>query len=253
MYLEFCSPEQPSLSGLDLLTDYLAWFFLLNDLPVGPEKRGQLAEARDVFHGKPSNGSLVATATAEFCQTIRERFSLDERARLERRLSDMLEALCWEAEQSTHRPPAPELFSIFREHTIADYPYLELWRLGEGLIVDTRHWPIFTELERINARIIYLTNDLLSSARDQRLDKLNTLFCLMNARRISLEQAGALLHHELYRLVECFASLADSVKREDETRASAVTYISFLGSNLEGNRLTMFALADRYRLAGSSR
>ncbi len=252
VYLEFCSPPQPSLSGLDLLTDYLSWFFLLNDLPVGEKKEQQLAAARDAFHGTAFDGSLVATATVEFCRTIRERFGRDARERLERRLSDVLEALCWEAGQIGDPPPPLELFHAYREHTIGDYPYIELWRLGEEFAVHPRHWPAFTELERLNTRIIYLTNDILSAARDKTLNKLNPLFCLMHERGVDLEEAKWLCNDELRILVERCVSLSEAVRREGDVGSSAKKYVDFLSSNLEGNRITTFTLTHRYGLSSQS-
>jgi len=160
-------------------------------------------------------------------------------------MAALLAAFAWEAEQAPWSTPPLATYRKYRRGTIAVYPYLEIWRLGEHVHPEPPAWPLLRTLEHLNVRIMYLTNDLFSSAREARLGKLNLLFLMMQKHHIDLGAAQTMVRHEIDHLISRFLLFRSSLDTVHLSEGTA-RYVDFLSSSLAGNQQALLVLRQRY-------
>jgi hypothetical protein len=157
----------------------------------------------------------------------------------------LLASFLWETERAADTPPVA-LYLKNREHTIAVYPYIELFRLAERVQPSQTVWPLLCALEKLCVEIIYLTNDILSVKRDLRKRNHNLVIGLARESEITygtaLSQVVVLLKHTTDKFLTAQNELLQTEVLDERTRR----YVDYLGSILEGNRLATVSLAARY-------
>ena len=139
------------------------------------------------------------------------------------------------------------MYYQYRQHTIAVYPYLEIWRLGEGVFLEEILRHDIGELENLNVRTMYLTNDIMSIEREVEKGKTNLLFCLARDYGISLEEASEIAKSELNATINQFLNRLKCLEKSREISPTVKRYVDFLGTSLEGNRASLETLKIRYQ------
>jgi hypothetical protein len=153
----------------------------------------------------------------------------------------MFEAFVWEIENSDSTPDA-ETYWRYREHFVAVYPYLELWRLALQLPLQVVS-PVMEQLERLSVEMTVLVNDLLSVRRDRQHGKHNLVFSLAKELDGSCELGAIEATRMLHARVVEFEQLRTGVDTSDSRLRD---YVSFLGAIPEGTRMAMMHLRARY-------
>lgn len=245
VFMQYCSPANVCDVGLALAAEYLMWFFAIDDMPDGAEKLSALTEVRLVLQGHPAKDDGLLKATLELRSRVLQTFGEIETARLFHLLDLLLASFLWETERAADTPPVA-LYRENREHTIAVYPYIELFRLAERVQPSQTVWPLVCVLEKLCVEIIYLTNDILSVRRDLRKRTHNLVIGIARESNVTYEaaflQVVSLLKHTTDKFIVAQNELLRTEALEDRTRK----YVDYLGSILEGNRLATVILAERY-------
>lgn len=245
VYLEYCSPCQVRQQGLELAATYLLWFFVINDMPDDSRKEAVLAATRATLHGHGQAEDLLQAATRKFREQTTRALNGKAPVRLLRYLDQMFDAFSWEIAQSGHAPPSVT-YRQYREHTVAVYPYIEIFRLCEGAHPDDHQAAELADIERMSVNLVYLINDLLSVRRDVRKHKLNLVQCVAQERGTTLVAAVAVVEEQLRCLASDFARACESFVKRACVSSNVLRYVEFLQSQLEGTRLATLVLHDRY-------
>jgi hypothetical protein len=153
----------------------------------------------------------------------------------------MFEAFVWEIENSDCTPDAGTYWR-HREHFVAVYPYLDLWRLALQLPLQMIS-PVVEQLEKLSVEMTVLVNDLLSVRRDRQQGKHNLVFSLAQELDGSSELGELEATRMLHARVAEFERLRTSVDTSDSRLRD---YVSFLGAIPEGTRVAMMELRERY-------
>ena len=154
----------------------------------------------------------------------------------------MFEAFAWEIEHADSIPDVATYWH-YRNHFVAVYPYLELWRLAMGVplreLAETGRG-----LERLSVELTVLVNDLLSVQRDTDERKHNLISSLARDLEGSVELALVEATRMLDTRVCEFERLQN---RLDLPADSALAhYVAFLSAVPEGTRQAMTELRKRY-------
>lgn len=244
-YMELCSFEHPSSTGLNLATEYLAWFLVLNDCTDTAERTVMIETAQRCIRDRNHDGTPMGRATQALLAHLWSHAGEQSCERLLTWLNQMLASTQWELSQ-TGTPIPFDLHQTHREHTIGVYPFLETWRLGENIAPDPQEWRTIERLEQLSVRIIFATNDLLSVRRDQKLGKLNGVVCLANEQRSALETAAEGISRRLLEDTSEFSAALTELQGPRQDPTPARRYAHFLATCAEGNRIALTELAERY-------
>jgi Terpene synthase family 2, C-terminal metal binding len=242
VYIEHCSPAEVGRGGMTAAAEFLLWFFALNDVPDGAEKREKLGAVKSILEGERVEAPPFTVATRRFRDGI---VAAHPDQRLRGHLDAMFSSFFWEIENLGRRPSAVE-YQGHREHTVAVYPYLDIYRASLGVPDESPLGSDLRELERLSVEIVYLVNDILSVARDHRKQKQNFVFSVAADRQITWEEAVPLAVAHLHHRVSAFVSLHQALWAASAGDARHHAYLSFLASYLEGNRVATLALRERY-------
>ncbi|HEY6725582.1 MAG TPA: chemotaxis protein CheW [Polyangiaceae bacterium] len=252
-YARYCSAPKPTRRGIELATEYLAWFLCLNDLPSDDYKRSTLRDVRGVCQGNDPLPRPESRATQNFLTRLAAELPGVALDRFRRRMLAMFDAFEWEAEwlQRGRGVPALDEYLVQREHLIAHFPYIELWRLTEGAEIEgPEAWEALERVEAANTRVIFWVNDILSTERDARKGKINLVECIAQEegcpRATALEHA----HQRLEQAVGAYVEERACLLRFTVRGAGIERHVQFLDSVLEGNRVATVALHDRFWGAG---
>ena len=256
VYTNFCSFQSPAQKSIKLIAEYLAWFFMLNDFPNNSDKLALLHDVREALQFSHSGDGLkdlhspnahpLLLATYCLRNNILSSLGGNDFSRLACRLDDLIASFCWEVGQVGNVPDT-DIYYQYRQHTIAVYPYLEIWRLGEGVFPEDILWYDIVELEHLNVKIMYLTNDIMSIEREVKKGKTNLLFCLARDYGISLEEASEIAKSELNTTINRFLKRSKCLEKSREISPTVKRYVDFLGTSLEGNRASLETLKIRYQ------
>lgn len=251
-YVQYCFTPVPSRAALELATDYVAWVLAFNDLPSSPHKAGILRSALAALrHGAGDEGVPHVKATLDLRQAALSHWP-GRTERLLARLGALLECSIWEIEvgepslQAGSVPSAAD-YLHHRQHTIAHNPFMEMWRLEANVDPVSALWPAVERLEELDTAIIYLTNDIVSVARDIRKNKLNLVFFLAREHHVSLERAAEMTVQKLRQAAAELGALSARVTVSDLSDSRVEGYVRFLISAVEGNRAAILSLKARYR------
>ena len=245
VFMQYCSPASACDVGLALAAEYLMWFFAIDDMPDGLEKLSVLTEIRLVLQGHPSRDDSLLKATFDLRSRVLHAFGEVETGRFFRSLDLLLAAFLWETERAVDTPPVT-LYRKNREHTIAVYPYIELFRLAERAQPSQTVWPLLCALEKLCVEIIYLTNDVLSVKRDLRKKNHNLVISLACESEVTYEEALSQAISLLKRATDEFLVAQNEILRTEALEERTRKYVDYLGNISEGNRLATVILAERY-------
>lgn len=240
-YTRFCAPFEPSMTGIDLAVEYLLWFFTVDDLPDDARRIPMLNEVRQVLAGANGESNALLCATVGLRDRLIDRLAGNDTRRLFQAFDGLLASCIWEAERAG-QIPSVEQYWRNRAHTIAGYPYLELFRLTEN----ARTSPAIEELTHLCVEVIWVTNDILSVKRDVRKGDHNLVVSLAGEERISYAAACARAVHLLYESIAAFQVRQDRILADDSLDANTRRHVDFLGTILAGNRMATMSLAERY-------
>jgi len=242
VYIEHCSPEDVPREGMTAAAEFLLWFFALNDVPDGAEKRAALGAVRSILHGEDVEAPPFTVATRRFRDGI---IAAHPDRRLPGHLDAMFASFFWEIENLGRRPSAAE-HEQNREHTVAVYPYVDIYRRSLGVPDESPLGEALADLERRSVEIVYLVNDILSVARDHRKQKQNFVFSLAADRGLTWALAVPLAVAHLRDRIAEFTARQRALLASSGCDARHRAYLSFLGSYLEGTRVATLALQGRY-------
>lgn len=249
-YARHCSAPSPTPAGIELGAEYLAWFLCINDLPPDEYKRSMLREVKSLLQGKVYASYPEAEATRGFLDRVECRVGDRNISRFRRRVLEMIDAFEWEVDwlqTSPRRIPTTDAYLRWRQHLIAHYPYVELWRLTENVEVNRpRVWAALERVETANTQVILWVNDVLSIARDERKGKINLVACIASGQGCSPEAALCQAQSRLDQCVVDYRNARDALRSIASESAGIARHIRFLDSVLEGNRAATVELHDRF-------
>lgn len=243
VYVEYCSAAGTDVVTVNMAAEFLMWFFALNDIADGPRKGELLSSVLSIFRGEEAEAPPVTTATRLFRHRTTATWS--DTRRLRATIEKMFASFFWEIEHVGQTPPA-RAYQNNREHTVAVYPYMNIFRLGLGISSQTEPWPDLEVLEQLSVEIIYLVNDILSVARDHRKNKQNFVFSLASDHGIAWDAAVPRAVNHLFDRIARFRAVSERLLSEPTLDEPHRKYVAFLASYLEGNRVATFELKKRY-------
>lgn len=245
VFMQHCSPRGANDTGLDLATDYLLWFFALDDMPEGQQKHEVLTAVRAIIGGSVAPKSSIDRATHDLCTKMREQLSGLETTRLFDFMDALITSFIWETERAERMPPI-DLYRKNREHTIAVYPYLEMFRLTAGASPSEEEWPKIRELERLCVVGVYLTNDILSVKRDLKKSNHNLVLAIIEELGVAYSESLHRVSVMLEQSITDFLALRAAVLGRAGLSATVIDYIEYLGTMIEGNRAATLLCAQRF-------
>ncbi len=243
-YVDFCAPRDAPDTGVTLLAHFVACFFAFNDITSDTTRLEALKSGRAALAAVGSADLPEAAATAELRALVIRTWGEAKAARLLRSIDQMLGAFEWEVGK-TSLPISTAEYLRNREHTIGNYPFIELWRLSLEADPSPEAWAQVESLERLATRLVFTTNDLLSIERDQRKKKLNLVLLLAREQQLSTEEASERISAEFWTLLDHFTEEWHRTRALMHDRPSLV-YVDYLAALLEGNRAATAALTDRF-------
>lgn len=248
-YARHCSAATPTQRGIELATEYLAWFLCLNDLPPDEYKQSTLRDVRSICEGNEPLPRPESRATRAFLSRLAAELPGVALDRFRRRMFAMFDAFEWEAEwlRQGRRIPTIEEYLTQREHLIAHYPYMELWRLTEGVELEGPEvWATLERVETANTRVIFWVNDILSTERDARKGKINLVACIAQEEGCTQSMAVERAHQRLDQATAAYVEERAQLMRFAARGVGIERHVRFLDSVLEGNRVATVALHDRF-------
>jgi len=188
--------------ALQLVADWLAWFFIRDDYwdDVGLGRKPDEIERLDtqllavLHHGMAGpRAEPLAGALADLWQRTRQVTSSRWQARFVSNLEAFFQAGRWEAANRVQADvPSVLTYIAMRPFTGGLYAYLDLydWTERIDLPAFTREHPAMVRLRLLANHIVCWTNDLLSFAKEsQQQDVHNLVLTLRHHHRISLQEA----------------------------------------------------------------
>src|SRR6185437_12474701 len=74
VYIEHCSPTDADPRSVEMAAEFLLWFFALNDIPDGIEKRTALSAVLSILRGEDATAPRFDAATRRFRDGIMHRY-----------------------------------------------------------------------------------------------------------------------------------------------------------------------------------
>ncbi|MFI6442234.1 terpene cyclase [Streptomyces sp. NPDC050759] len=201
---------------LDLLADWFAWLFLVDDqLDDGEFGRdpdhlrtviGQLRTVLESTDGQVDLGVRAPTAVSALADLWRRtavRATAEWRRRFVRHLELCLStAADWEAgNRQRAEIPSEDSYIANRRHTGAIYPCMDLIEIAEGISIrdDLHRSPEFTAALDAACDVVCWTNDVYSLEKERSLGEVHNLVYLVQHHR-GLDPRSALDH--VHRAIE---------------------------------------------------
>ena len=251
-YLRNCSPPNPSMEKLSLVTKFVYFSVYLGDCMHEPRARELLLDFWSVFEGKePTKESPIVQVAVDFMAEL-EGFlggPPDWSQGFFHSFRNSLSCYLWTSEHLGENIPHVEDYIRIRVETIFALPYLNLWRLLNRFppSLAFMHGSAIRGLEDSAAMMMALTNDLCSLERDLECGKQNIVTVVAARGNIDFDTAknvvrsmhGATIkrHQENDRL------LRQSLFGEDN---QLLRYLDFMKTCVCGNVMTMRRLPKRY-------
>ena len=253
-YIKYCAPKGASSFLLRNLAMFLVVFFFLNDWKYGKDKFNRIISSLMSILNDNHRDTSMMEPICQVLFDLKQNICVNSRKTgissryFENRINDMFQSFRWENSRRNRSEITLRIYSHIRERTIGVFPFFEIVKIDGNFFykVDMDNEYI-KKLEKKSVKIIYLLNDIGSTQKDKKKEKVNLMFVLKyNDRNLSNREAIYKIKEKHQKEIKRFIKIKRDILFQRVIKSRK--YVDFLESIVKGNMKGIEGLPYRYNL-----